>query len=88
MPIFAGFNLFLPLFPLGLSPLGTSVKQTNLVKETGDLNNSPKSKCYCWTAYTFYSATFVIIRDTVLAYLLYQIHSVTGERAGDRVYRI
>ena len=42
MPIFVGFNLFLPLFPLGLSPLGTSVKQTNLVKETGDLNNSPK----------------------------------------------
>ena len=24
MPIFVGFNLFLPLFPLGLSPLGTS----------------------------------------------------------------
>ncbi|MBQ1464720.1 MAG: hypothetical protein IIZ18_07915, partial [Ruminococcus sp.] len=42
MPIFVGFNLFLPLFPLGLSPLGTSVKQTNLVKETCDLNNSPK----------------------------------------------
>ena len=42
MPIFVGFNLFLPLFPLGLSPLGTSVKQTNLVKETGDLNNSKK----------------------------------------------
>ena len=37
MPIFVGFNLFLPLFPLGLSPLGTSVKQTNLVKETCDL---------------------------------------------------
>ena len=26
MPIFVGFNLFLPLFPLGLSPLGTSWK--------------------------------------------------------------
>ena len=24
MPIFVGFNLFLPLFPLGLFPLGTS----------------------------------------------------------------
>ena len=44
MPIFVGFNLFLPLFPLGLSPLGTSVKQTNLVKVTCDLNNSPKIK--------------------------------------------
>ncbi|MBQ1463741.1 MAG: hypothetical protein IIZ18_02930, partial [Ruminococcus sp.] len=42
MPIFVGFNLFLPLFPLGLSPLGTSWRLIINKKVTCDLNNSQK----------------------------------------------
>ncbi|MBQ1463619.1 MAG: hypothetical protein IIZ18_02310, partial [Ruminococcus sp.] len=69
MPIFVGFNLFLPLFPLGLSPLGTSwrliinkksnvrlksFQKVNAVAVSDVILSLDKRDFLCYTVYSVY----------------------------------